>query len=160
MTSGTATSTSTAGLAATTTRCVSCSVRCASLTHVQVSQEFPITVVASRSYVDFQMVRYTYDGSNPNAPLAHGLQLRTGFPNISPTSSRPTKMRKTWLPQQYDGSTWLYVIDVGGGGVTQSDGLTWSQDWGYFYPPRRAGPSLLTHDDFALYRSRARSTPK
>jgi len=104
-----------------------------------VSEEFPITIVQSQATVDVELIRYTFDGSNPNSPVVQALQFRTGLPSMSPLYSRPPRLQ-AWTPQTFDGSTWLWAIDVMGGGYWDAvNSFWWSMDFGYFYPPNKAG---------------------
>lgn len=104
-----------------------------------VNLEFPLTTTAAMTNVDIELKRYIFDGQNPNSPVIQMLQFRTELPNMSPLYSRPPKLQ-AWYPQSYDGSLWLWVIDVNGVGYWDADnGLWWSMDWGYFFPPNKAG---------------------
>ena len=60
------------------------------------SPEFPIIIKSASELVEIELIRYVYDGGNPNSPLAHAIQIRSGLPKRSPAYSRPPKLENYW----------------------------------------------------------------
>jgi hypothetical protein len=73
------------------------------------------------------------------------MRLKLEKSKWSPKYSCQDKFR-SWTPQTYDGLTWLYTIDVGGGGFKQADRFEWSQDFGYFFPPNVGGTGRIAYN--------------
>lgn len=109
-----------------------------------VAEEFDFTLAAGQAAVDLEMIRFTKDGALPRSPVVHAIEIRKGPSKWNSKYARQDKFR-SWKPQLYDGSTWIYAIDVGGGGFKQADGFEWSQDFGYFFPPNIGGTGRIAY---------------